>query len=130
MINHKPLFLSACFFLLVFAGSATAVDTDTDGDGIVDIDDNCSAIANAGQEDSDGDGFGNICDADITNDCVTGGPDFSEFHACISKPGNGAGAHCFVADFNSDHKVNSKDFEIFEDLFGLAPGPSGLASCP
>ena len=84
-MNYRTAFaLSTAFLFIAFV--ATAHD-DTDGDGVLDVDDNCILVANAGpnpnkpeqgQKDSDDDGFGNICDADLNNDCVVGVPDFLE----------------------------------------------------
>lgn len=42
-------------------------------------------------------------------------------------PGEGAREGCFMCDMNSDHRVNSLDFIMFENRVGFAPGPSGLA---
>ena len=110
--------------LLAFAASAFV---DTDNDGYEDYEDNCSAVANAGQEDADGDGFGNRCDADLDNDCAVGIPDFGIFKRCINLPGQGARRQCLIADFNSDHKITSLDFQLFEEMFAIGfPGPSGL----
>ena len=93
---------------------------DTDGDLVDDAIDNCTLVANADQRDTNGDGFGNICDADLTND----GPavnlsDFSLFRSVF-------GTADPDADFNGDGFVNLSDFALFRGMFGSAPGPSGL----
>jgi hypothetical protein len=108
---------------------AVGAGMDTDMDGYDDDQDNCSAVANAGQEDADGDGFGNLCDADLDGDCVVGIVDFGLFKQCLNLPGQGVRPECRAMDFNSDHNVNSMDFMLFEQMFGAAPGPSGLVSC-
>ena len=43
---------------------------DADADGVFDSVDNCLTVANADQRDTDGDGYGNVCDADLTGDCI------------------------------------------------------------
>lgn len=101
--------------------------TDTDNDGAGDACDTCTEIPNAGQEDSDEDGFGNICDGDLNNDYITGIPDFNLFRECINMPGVGARTGCFIADFNSDHRVDNIDFQLIQEMIGAPPGPSGLA---
>jgi hypothetical protein len=110
---------------LAFTVEARAFD-DADQDGVEDGFDNCLLEANAGQEDADDDGYGNACDGDLNNNGAVDGADFLIFSQCMNKPGQGAGAGCFIADFNSDHRVNSLDYMIFEDMWGSAPGPSGL----
>ena len=99
---------------------------DEDGDAAGDRCDNCTLVGNAGQEDADGDGFGNICDADLTNDGMVGIPDFAPFSMCVNHPGEGATPAFQGSDLNSDNRVNSLDIQIFEELWGLPPGPSGL----
>jgi uncharacterized membrane protein len=110
--------------------SSVASATDTDQDGVDDMTDNCTNVANAGQEDTDGDGFGNICDADLNNDCAVGGPDWGLFVDCLNRPGGGARKGCFDADFNSDHSVDIIDHMIFTSLFQKPPGPSVPGDCP
>ena len=109
-------------FALTF--EALAFD-DADEDGVADGLDNCLVEANAGQEDADEDGYGNACDGDLNNNGLVDGPDFVIFAECQNRPGEGARAGCFIADFNSDHRVNSLDFMVFEMLWGFPPGPSG-----
>ena len=145
--------------IALIAAPAVVAGIDTDVDGYDDDVDNCSGVANAGQEDADGDGFGNLCDADFDGnktggashhfnnkisiktefgnlcdadfdgDCVVGITDFGLFKQCLNLPGHGVRPECRAMDLNSDHRVNSLDFLLFEQLFGSAPGPSGLAAC-
>ena len=106
---------------------ANVDQADLDSDDHGDACDSCTEVPNAGQQDSDEDGFGNICDADLNNDPVTGIPDFNIFRDCINMPGEGARNGCFIADFNSDHRVDNIDFQLMQEMFGSPPGPSGLA---
>jgi hypothetical protein len=55
------------------SGGDTPPDTDTDG--VVNVQDNCTQVPNLGQLDVNHEGFGNICDADVTDDGVVGIPD-------------------------------------------------------
>ena len=112
--------------LLAFAAVAQAEDWD--GDGISNELDNCACEPNADQYDADQDGYGNICDADMNNDGVTGLPDLSYFRDCVNRPGVGARAGCFVCDFDHDNRVDSDDFAYFLEMFGSASGPSGSAA--
>jgi hypothetical protein len=99
------------------------VVADTDNDGVVDPLDNCVTLANAAPLncDVDIDGYGNICDADLNNDFVVGGPDFGIFGMAFGM----AGAN--IADLNCDLVVGGPDFGVFGMAFGMAPGPSGKA---
>jgi len=109
----------------VFALAFEALALDSDGDGVEDGSDNCLTEANAGQEDADEDGYGNACDADLDNNGWVDASDFLIFGECQNRPGQGARAGCFIADFNGDHRVNSLDFMLFEMMWGMPPGPSG-----
>jgi hypothetical protein len=109
--------------LFFFAGAAGA-QVDEDLDTIPNDSDNCTYVPNKGQEDEDGDGYGNICDADFNNDGIVGTPDFLILGQCMSLPGQGAGNECRHCDLNSDHRVNGRDYDLFDELFGLPPGPS------
>src|SRR5262245_15141380 len=53
---------------VVATGTGTFTHEPDDDDRAA-IEDNCILEANADQRDTDGDGFGNVCDADFTNDC-------------------------------------------------------------
>ena len=98
--------------------------TDTDGDGVCDEVDNCTTLSNPNQIDTDRDGYGNLCDADVNNDNVVGGADFSSFRSAF-------GAFCgeddynAVVDFNSDCAIGGADFSTFRAGWASPPGPSG-----
>ncbi len=94
-------------------------DPDTDGDSVPDSADNCSDIANPTQADGDADGIGNLCDADLTNDCVINFEDLSILKAAFftSDP---------VADLNGDGDVNFLDLSLMKAVFFGEPGPSGV----
>jgi hypothetical protein len=99
---------------------------DADFDGVGNVCDNCTLLGNAGQEDEDGDGFGNICDADLDNNGMVGISDYNILAVCMNYPGEAAKPDCRHADFNSDNRITSLDWQIMEELWMLPPGPSGL----
>lgn len=106
---------------IIYAAGQTT-DVDSDGDDVIDSEDNCQLTANSDQLDANNDGFGNLCDADLNDDCTTNFLDLAilsdEF---LSSDTN--------ADFNGDGTVNFLDVSIFSTLFLSEPGPSGLADC-
>ena len=115
----------------LFAGVETLLDVqlistlpDTDGDGAPDTLDNCTLVANPAQLDGDADGYGNLCDADIDNNCVVNFIDLSLMAA-------GFGGSDPVLDLNGDGVVNFLDFADFPMLFSNPPGPSNVGiGCP
>lgn len=94
---------------------------DIDQDGVPDADDNCSTAANADQRDSDNDGFGNDCDADLNNDCVTNVIDLGILRSRFFT--NDADA-----DFNGDGIVNIVDLGRMRAAFFAEPGPSSIST--
>lgn len=96
---------------------------DADGDGTTDDVDNCAFAPNPDQRDTDSDGFGNVCDADLNNDCIVNFLDFSQLTDAFL----GADAD---ADLSGDDVVNFVDIALFVPFFGEKPGPSSLAGCP
>ncbi|MEM7084338.1 MAG: FG-GAP-like repeat-containing protein [Pseudomonadota bacterium] len=96
---------------------------DNDGDGVTDTLDNCQLDANADQRDTNGDGFGNVCDFDFNNDCVTNFIDLSAMTADFLATGD------LDTDINGDGVVNFIDISQFQARFLNPPGPSALASC-
>jgi hypothetical protein len=105
-----------------YAGQSYVVfgrPTDSDGDGVLNDTDNCVLAANADQRDTDGDGFGNVCDADLNNDCIVNFPDLGLFKVLFfgSDPD---------ADFDGDGVVDFGDLAIMKAGFFQPPGPSGL----
>ncbi len=92
---------------------------DSDGDGITDPLDNCIETPNPDQRDTNDDGFGNICDADLTNDGQTNFGDL----AALKADWMGTNPD---ADLNGDGLTNFGDLIRMKQLFQQAPGPSGL----
>ncbi len=98
--------------------------TDTDGDGVDDAADNCLTASNSDQRDSNDDGFGNVCDADLNNDCVVNVVDLGLMRTDFFGPGPDA-------DLDGDGVVNVVDLGLLRQAFFRAPGPSGLNdTCP
>jgi hypothetical protein len=95
---------------------------DADDDGIPDAQDNCILAANQAQRDTDNDGFGNVCDADLDNDCQTNVVDL----ALLRQVYFGTDPD---ADLNGDGVVNTVDLGIMRARFFQSPGPSAFASC-
>lgn len=95
------------------------VTSDFDGDDVLDDADNCTEVANPNQVDSDGDGIGNVCDADLNDDCSVNFVDLGMLKSVFF--GNDADA-----DFNGDGAVNFLDLGIMKAAFFGPPGPSGV----
>ncbi|MEM6638261.1 MAG: hypothetical protein AAF610_00020 [Pseudomonadota bacterium] len=113
--GDPPLFDQTSFTLVVNEVA------DSDGDGVADDQDNCTDVPNAAQRDTNGDGYGNLCDADLNNDCVTNILDLGLFRTVFFTTDGDA-------DFNGDGTVNFVDLGILRTLFFQAPGPSGVTS--
>ncbi len=109
-------------------GSETAVAIteilagDTDGDGVTDDVDNCTLVPNADQRDTDGDGIGNICDADLNNDCVVNFLDLGIMKSVFFTADPDA-------DLDGDGVVNFIDLGIMKSGFFGPPGPSATGAC-
>lgn len=97
---------------------------DTDGDGVDDATDNCLTVANAAQRDSNADGFGNLCDADLNNDCVVNVVDLGLMRTSFFGSGPDA-------DLDGDGVVNVVDLGLLRQAFFQPPGPSNASdTCP
>ncbi|MEL7447774.1 MAG: CAP domain-containing protein [Pseudomonadota bacterium] len=94
---------------------------DADFDGIPNGVDNCVNVANADQLDTDADGFGNICDADLDQDCVINFLDLGLMKSVFFSADPDA-------DMNGDGAVNFVDLGLMKTAFFSEPGPSGLES--
>jgi hypothetical protein len=94
-------------------------DNDSDCDVIPDGGDNCIFADNTSQRDTDEDGIGNICDPDLTQDCVVNFLDLGIFKSrfLTNDPD---------ADFDGSGQVNLGDLGIMKPFFFRAPGPSGV----
>jgi hypothetical protein len=95
------------------------VATDTDADGVPDLGDNCQLLPNADQRDTNADGFGNLCDADLDNNCIVRFRDVLRIRALLGTPNPDA-------DLNGDGVVNLPDLQRALAYRGLPPGPSGV----
>jgi uncharacterized membrane protein len=118
--------LLSCAFVLVSGAGTPPCPADADSDGVCDNVDHCLGIANAAQNDADSDGYGNICDTDVDNNCVTGSSDIS---AVISAFGTPAPT---PYDVDDNGVTGSSDISKVISSFGVVPGPSGnpCALCP
>lgn len=100
---------------------------DADEDTVPDDLDNCIDVPNSDQLDSDGDLYGNACDTDLNNDCVSNAVDLGllrvAFFASDGDPNWNP-----AADFNGDGTVNVVDLGTLRATFFGAPGPSGLTA--
>lgn len=93
---------------------------DMDTDWVKDFMDNCTEVMNEDQYDSNSDGYGNVCDADLTNDGVINFLDLGVMKSVFFT----ADAD---ADLNGDNNVNFIDLAIMKAAFFGEPGPSGIA---
>ena len=92
---------------------------DTDGDGLADGEDNCTTFPDPWQRDTNRDGFGNVCDADLNDDCTVNFLDLVIMKSFFftNDPD---------ADLNGDGVVNFGDLARMKQTFFETPGPSGV----
>jgi hypothetical protein len=96
---------------------------DLDFDGVPNDLDNCVARSNSDQRDTDSDDLGNVCDADLNNDCLVNFTDLGALKVRFFSDDPDA-------DFNGDGVVNFVDLAAMKSAFFQAPGPSGvLTAC-
>ncbi len=93
---------------------------DSDADGVSDQLDNCTLDANPDQRDSNDDGYGNVCDADLSNDGIVNVVDLGILRSVFFTDDEDA-------DFNGDGVVNVVDLGVLRQRFFAPPGPSALA---
>jgi hypothetical protein len=93
-LNIITLACAAALAIGLSFGVGAGPVVDTDGDGVIDELDNCSAVSNSVQCDLDVDGYGNVCDADYSQDMAAGGTDFVTFRALFTKTVGPSGLLC------------------------------------
>ena len=97
------------------------LDGDRDDDGVVDAVDNCIDRSNADQRDTNADGYGNVCDADLNDDCLVDAQDWFLMRDVL-------GTDDADADLDGDGFVGRSDvLTLFGDRL-QAPGPSGITN--
>ena len=111
--------LPIAFMFAFLLCPVVALACDADNDGICDDRDNCVLVANVDQRDTDGDGFGNVCDADLNNDCIV---NFADLHLIRSLFFT-RDPNC---DLNGDGWVNFPDLHLIRSMVFAEPGPSGV----
>jgi hypothetical protein len=98
---------------------------DQDGDGVCNNQDSCLIELNPFQRDTNQDGYGNICDPDVNNDGMVGGPDFVilqiEWGKTLGDPDYDPDV-----DLDGDGVIGQGDYDIMLLYWGGQPGPSGL----
>ena len=102
---------------------------DTDGDGVTDGIDNCTLLSNPGQEDTSGDGIGNLCDADINDDCIVNFIDIAQFTPRFNTA-TGDPLYDENFDIDSSGSLNFVDYIAFTSNFQMPPGPSANECIP
>ena len=104
--------------------TSVGVAADADGDGVEDTADNCVMVSNPDQRDTDGDGLGNVCDADLNQDCLVQVEDLGLLRLVFFTDDANA-------DFNGDGTVNVVDLGILRTEFFknyTVDNPSGIVN--
>jgi hypothetical protein len=104
----------------IVASGSGAFAREPDGDDLAAIEDNCIRDANADQRDTDGDGFGNVCDADFTNDCYVDYTDLAILKGAFFQSGT---SH---TDMDGNGQTDFADLGLLKGGFFQPPGPSGV----
>ena len=132
MINKAIITLASAALIslvLAFVTGASgqgACTSDLDLDGICDVPglDNCVLIANPDQRDNDEDGYGNLCDADVSQDCRIGAPDLSLIFAFSKNAAPWIPPSLGAFDVNEDGIVGGPDFLVVRAETYKTPGPT------
>ncbi|MEM9387895.1 MAG: integrin alpha [Pseudomonadota bacterium] len=105
----------------VYVVYGRVLPSDLDRDGVSDEADNCQLAINADQRDSNGDGYGNLCDADLNDDCVVTAADWFIMRDVLFTDDADA-------DLDGDGEVDLQDARRLFEHRGEAPGPSGVTN--
>lgn len=102
--------------------SCDTCTVDIDGDEVNNIVDNCTLVPNADQRDTNGDNLGNMCDADLSNDCTVDFVDLGLMKSVFFC--SDSSQACMDADLNGDGIVDFLDLGGMKAMFFLPPGPA------
>jgi len=118
--------LTLVFALVSSAGPPVGCASDPDLDGACDSDglDNCINIANAAQRDDDEDGYGNRCDFDHDQNCVTGATDLSATFANLTAGAPWTPPALGRFDVDENGAVGATDLSSVFSQLTSNPGPS------
>lgn len=120
------VFAIACSMAWWSSAGPSGCFADDDLDGVCDYYyfDNCLGVFNPDQRDDDEDGYGNLCDTDVNQDCITGAPDLAAVFARLGTSAPWTPRRLGAYDVNSDGAVGAVDLSRTFSNLGLPPGPT------